>query len=91
MTRFERLWRLRDAFRACFTRGEWRRNGKATEDASLTLNSLREFCYADKSTFHLDARAHALAEGRREVWLEIQRTLTLDDETLLRLKETDDE
>jgi len=43
---------------------------------------LAKFCRANESTFHADARAHAVAEGRREVWLRIQRHLQLSDEQL---------
>jgi hypothetical protein len=49
------------------------------------LQDLAKFCRAHESTFHVDARAHAVAEGRREVWLRIQRHLQLDDETLWQL------
>lgn len=49
------------------------------------LQDLAKFCRAHESTFHADPRAHAVAEGRREVWLRIQRHLQLDDETLWRL------
>lgn len=46
------------------------------------LFDLAKFCRAHESTFHPDARAHAVAEGRREVWLRIQRHLKLSDEQL---------
>lgn len=46
------------------------------------LIDLAKFCRASESTFHTDARAHAVAEGRREVWLRIQRHLQLTDEQL---------
>lgn len=49
------------------------------------LIDLARFCRAHDTTFHPDARAHAVAEGRREVWLRIQRHLQLDDEQLWRL------
>jgi hypothetical protein len=49
------------------------------------LQDLAKFCRAHESTFHADPRAHAVAEGRREVWLRIQRHLQLDDETLWQL------
>lgn len=46
------------------------------------LLDLAKFCRAHESTFHADPRAHAVAEGRREVWLRLQRHLQLDDDTL---------
>lgn len=51
----------------------------------LVLKDLARFCRAHSSTFHLDARAHALQEGRREVWLRIMEHLNLDDKTLWKL------
>lgn len=45
--------------------------------AYTVLKDLARFCRAHESTFHGDARAHALAEGRREVWLRIQNHLQL--------------
>lgn len=88
MTLFERLWRQRDAFRKCFRFGQWLKDGKPTQDATITLQSLARFCYADASAFDIDPRVHALKEGRREVWLEIVRVLELDDEALLKIKES---
>lgn len=49
------------------------------------LQDLAKFCRAHESTFHTDARAHAVAEGRREVWLRIQKHLQLDDAQLWQL------
>lgn len=46
------------------------------------LADLAKFCRAHESTFNADARLHAVAEGRREVWLRIQRNLELTDEQL---------
>jgi hypothetical protein len=42
------------------------------EAAKAVLADLARFCRADKSTFHPDARIHAVYEGRREVYLRIQ-------------------
>ena len=39
--------------------------------AEVVLKDLARFCRAHESTFHADPRAHAVAEGRREVWLRI--------------------
>lgn len=49
------------------------------------LADLARFCRAHRSTFHEDARAHALAEGRREVFLRITEHLQLSPEELWRL------
>lgn len=41
------------------------------------LADLAKFCRAGESTFHPDPRVHAVLEGRREVWLRIQKYLRL--------------
>lgn len=41
-------------------------------DVAIVLRDLAAFCRAGNSTFHADARLHALLEGRREVWLRIR-------------------
>jgi hypothetical protein len=51
----------------------------------LVLADLATFCRATTSTFHADPRVHAVAEGRREVWLRIARHLNLSDEQLFEL------
>lgn len=50
--------------------------------AQVVLKDLARFCRAHEPTFHVDARAHALAEGRREVWLRIQEHLHLSADEL---------
>lgn len=54
-------------------------------DAKAVLKDLAKFCRADKSTFHEDPRAHAVLEGRREVWLRIQNYLQLTPDQLWEL------
>lgn len=63
------------------------------------LADLSKFCRADRSCFDDDARRHAVAEGRREVWLRIQQHMNLTSEELyqiyggkvpLQTRETDD-
>lgn len=49
------------------------------------LRDLARFCRAHSSTFHPDPRAHALAEGRREVWLRIAQHLHLTEDELWRI------
>lgn len=53
--------------------------------ADIVLADLAVFCRAATSTFHPDPRVHAVAEGRREVWLRIQNHLNLSDEQMLEL------
>lgn len=48
------------------------------------LADLAKFCRAQESTFHPDARVHAVAEGRREVWLRIAQHLNLSEQDLWR-------
>jgi len=43
---------------------------------------LARFCRAHESTFAADPRAHAVLEGRREVWLRIQNHLNMETEQL---------
>jgi hypothetical protein len=57
-------------------------NGPLAPFAQEVLADLARFCRANKSCFHKDPRAHAVAEGRREVWLRIQNYLQLTDEQL---------
>jgi hypothetical protein len=47
------------------------------------LRDLAKFCRADETTFHADARASALMEGRREVWLRITKHLNLTPDQLV--------
>lgn len=53
--------------------------------AEEVLLDLARFCRAEQSTFHADARVHAVLEGRREVWLRIQEHLKLSDDQLFAL------
>ena len=53
--------------------------------AETVLADLARFCRAHQSTFLPDARAHAVLEGRREVFLRIQNHLKLTDEQLWEL------
>lgn len=53
--------------------------------AEEVLADLAKFCRANQSTFHADPRVHAVAEGRREVWLRITQHLNLTDDQLWRM------
>jgi hypothetical protein len=60
-------------------------NGDPQGDAALVLSHLQAFCRGDRTSIavavdgHIDAYATCVAEGRREVWLEIQKLLNLDE------------
>lgn len=55
-----------------------------TPHGAKVLADLAKFCRAQESTFHADPRVHAVAEGRREVWLRIQQHLNLSEQDLWR-------
>lgn len=48
----------------------------------MVLADLKRFCRASESCFHPDPRIHAMLEGRREVWLHIERFLKLSSQDL---------
>ena len=50
--------------------------------AEVVLADLAKFCRATESTFHVDPRAHAVQEGRREVWLRLQSHMKMSDDDL---------
>lgn len=54
-------------------------------EADKVLADLARFCRAHETTFHADPRIHAVAEGRREVWLRIAKHLNLSDDQLFEL------
>ncbi|MBK7366137.1 MAG: hypothetical protein IPI97_14565 [Nitrosomonas sp.] len=53
--------------------------------AEKVLADLAKFCKANDTAFHPDARVHAVLEGRREVWLRLQKQLNLTQDQLLKL------
>lgn len=55
------------------------------DSAGIVMKDLAKFCRAKESTFHSDSRAHALAEGRREVYLRIMEHLELSVDDLYEL------
>lgn len=63
------LRRRQTAYRAVFNDGV---------QAERVLKDLARFCRAQDSAFHADPRLHAVLEGRREVFLRIQKHLKLD-------------
>ena len=70
--------------------GAYRRRLNPTDqDADVILTDLMRFCRANEPLVvkgkEPDPLVMARLDGRREVWLRIQRHLNLDDETLWRL------
>lgn len=53
--------------------------------AEVVMKDLARFCRAHESTFNADPRAHALAEGRREVFLRIAHHTKLSPDQLWEL------
>jgi hypothetical protein len=58
-------------------------------DQKIVLKDLADFCRADKTCFHEDPRVHAVLEGRREVWLRIQKYLNLTPDELWEITRKD--
>ena len=58
-----------------------------TPDGAVVMKDLAKFCRANESCFRTDARAHAVAEGRREVWLRIVKHTNLKEEDFLGIYE----
>lgn len=71
------LFRRRFAYHQVFN--------KESEFAQMVLKDLGKFCRVDKTTFHDDARLHALIEGRREVYLRILQHIELSQDELWKL------
>lgn len=65
--------------------------GNITYFGEKVLADLNKFCRGNKTTFHPDARAHALAEGRREVLLRILNFLNVDSAEIAKFVEIIDE
>jgi len=81
--------------KGAFCRTFLRDGGDLQQDAQLVLAHLKRFCRAHVCTLQIspktcmmDPLASAAAEGRREVWLEIQKFLYVDEQTIFRLEET---
>jgi hypothetical protein len=64
--------------------------GPLRKSAEHALADLRDFCFAEKSTFHSDALVMARREGRRDVWLRIAAHLNLNEQETSQLMEIDD-
>ena len=68
----EILFRRRTAYHSVFS--------PESVYTNVVMADLARFCRMNDSTFHQDARAHALIEGRREVLLRILKYTKLDQE-----------
>jgi len=53
-------------------------------DGEAVLTDLARFCRADESTFHADARIEGVMQGRREVWLRIQKHMHMTPDELVK-------
>lgn len=79
------------AYRACFrvlTPAPWWqfwRRGEVSPVGDIVLRDLARICYATKTTASGNPTAMAVAEGRRQVLLHIQRMLDLTDAEIHRL------
>lgn len=64
--------------------------GVVDRDREIVLADLRDFCFANKTTFDADPQIAARRQGRREAWLRISQHLNLDEERVQKLVELDD-
>jgi hypothetical protein len=80
--------RRRAGYRDLFGPGP---GGAFSPAQTAVLADLKRFCHAETPTFDIDARVHAMREGRREVWLRIQQFLALRDDQIANIRETDDD
>lgn len=55
---------------------------RKNKSVQIVLDDLKAFCRAMETTFHQDPRVHALAEGRREVFMRIADHINMDIEDL---------
>jgi hypothetical protein len=64
--------------------------GKLGLSAEIVLADLRDFLFANRTTFHVDPHEAGRRQGRREAWLRISQHLNLDEERVQKLVELDD-
>ena len=80
MTILDRLEDMKDIIRIRIIDKKRAYQGTFPKDglaSSAVLADFAQFCHATTSTFSADPYVHALREGRREVWLRIQKYLNL--------------
>lgn len=65
--------------------------GEIDRDREIVLADLRDFGFANKSTFDADPMIAARRQGRREMWLRISQHLNLDEERVQKLVELEHE
>ena len=71
--------RKKDAYRRVFN----------TADGKEVLADLAVLCFAARTTVDKDPQQQAANEGRRQVWLRIQRMLHMEDREIMKLVETE--
>jgi len=59
---------------------------KESPTAMAVLENLADFCRANETTYSVDARDHAILEGRRQVWLHINEHLNLTTQELWEIR-----
>ena len=86
---FRQTKKLAEKIQDAYDRVRYRRQNYGVTFNSVAgqnvLMDLAEFCRANTSCFHADPRLHALAEGRREVWLRIANHINLKEHELFTL------
>lgn len=74
----QELQHLQRAYTLVFGRTEPERDTAV----SIVLRDLATICFAHEPAWDADARRHAYHEGRRSVWLHIQRLRNISNEEL---------
>lgn len=69
-------------FHGAYQRALLGKDGKVRPECIPMLRDLAAFCSAETSTYDDDARRHAFNEGRRDVFLRIQKGLRFDRKKL---------
>lgn len=61
-----------------------------TRAAEIVLKDLARICYANRTTAHPEVATMAAAEGRRQVWMHLQKMLALTDAQVDRILSIED-
>lgn len=85
------LLRRATILRARSYRAVFAPEGVIDRDHEVVLADLRDFGFANKTTFDADPYVAARRQGRREMWLRISQHLNLDEERVQKLVELEDE
>lgn len=78
-TSAERVGETTAAYRALFRLSKAKSGAQLNPSAETVLADLARQCYVTKTTAQANPTAMAVAEGRRQVWLHIQKQLRLTD------------